>query len=84
VHVTFHDACPGLELLSRELLTNPAAVAAFLVLNVYKTPSSLSRKEGMGQNSSQAPAVSLVKSCTQCDRMDNKPPLEKQRQYILG
>ncbi len=52
VRVTFHDACPGLELLSRELLANPAAVAVFLVLNVYKTPSSLSHKEGMGQNSS--------------------------------
>jgi hypothetical protein len=73
VRVTFHDACPGLELLSRELLTNSVAVAVFLVLNVYKTPSYLSRKEGMGQNSSQTPAVSLVESCTQCDRMDNKP-----------
>jgi hypothetical protein len=73
VHATFHDVCPGLELLSRELLTNPAAVAVFLVLNIYKTPSSLSRKEGMGQNSSQTPAVSLVDSCNQCDRMDNKP-----------
>ncbi len=118
VHAAFphvyHTTCPGLELLSCELLTNPvaqfivpcwgikstmawgcptdspayvawrartttlchsrlfipqsgtikwatAAVADVLVLNVHKTPSwALSRKEGMGQNSSQAPAVSLV------------------------
>jgi hypothetical protein len=42
-------ACPGLELLSFELLANPAAVDV-LVLNVHKTLSrALSHKEGMGQ-----------------------------------
>jgi hypothetical protein len=35
-----HAACPGLELVSCELLANPAAVADVLVLNVHKTPSS--------------------------------------------
>jgi hypothetical protein len=31
--------CPCLELLSCELLENPAAVADVLILNVHKTPS---------------------------------------------
>jgi hypothetical protein len=49
---TVNAACPGLELVSCELLANPAAVADVLVMNVHKTPSSaLSRKEGNGQNS---------------------------------
>ncbi len=50
-------ACPGLELLSCELLTNPAAVVDVLVLNVHKTPS---RKEGMGQNYCKTLSVSLL------------------------
>ncbi len=59
--LTDRTACTGLELLSCELLANPAAVADVLVLNLQKTPSwALSRKEGMGQNSSYSPAVSLV------------------------
>ena len=33
--LTDRTACPGLELLSCELLANPAAVADALVLNVY-------------------------------------------------
>ncbi len=36
---TDHTACPGLELLSCELLANPAAVADVLALNVHETPS---------------------------------------------
>jgi hypothetical protein len=51
---TDHTACPGVDLVSWELLANTAAAADVLVLNVHKTPSgALSRKEGMGQNSSQ-------------------------------
>ncbi len=51
--LTDRTACPGLELLSCELLANPAAVADVLVLIAHKTLSwALSRKEGMGQNQS--------------------------------
>ncbi len=55
-----------MELLRCELLANPAAVAdvhcSVVVLSVHKTPScALSRKEGMGQNSSYTPAVSLFR-----------------------
>ena len=57
--LTDRTACPGLELLSCELLANPAAVVYVLVVNVHKSPSrALSRRDGMGQNSSQTPAVS--------------------------
>jgi hypothetical protein len=38
--LTVRTACPILELLSFELLENPAAVADVLVLNVHKTQSS--------------------------------------------
>jgi hypothetical protein len=34
--LTDRTACPGLELLSCELLANPAAVADVLVLNVHR------------------------------------------------
>jgi hypothetical protein len=51
--LTDRTAWPDLELLSSELLANPAAVADVLVLNVHTTPpGALSRKEGMGQKSS--------------------------------
>jgi hypothetical protein len=44
---------PGLELISCELLENPAAVDDVLLLNVHQTPSkALLRKEDMGQYSS--------------------------------
>ncbi len=36
--LTDFTVCPGLELLSCELLANPAAVVDVLVLNVHKTP----------------------------------------------
>ncbi len=67
-------ACPGLELLSCELLANPAAVAYVLVLNVHKTPLwALSRKEGMVQNSTVVrPLPSLWLGCiafTFCDNL---------------
>jgi hypothetical protein len=52
-----------LELLSCELLANPAAVADVLELNVHKTPSgALSRKEGMDQISSKTPELGFLKS----------------------
>ncbi len=51
--LTDPTACPGLELLSCKLLEHPAAAADVPALNVHKTSSwALSRKEGMGQNSS--------------------------------
>ncbi len=37
--LTDRATCHGLELLSCEILENPAAVADVLVLNVHKTPS---------------------------------------------
>ncbi len=53
--LTDRTACPGLELLSCELLANPAALHDVQVLNTHKTPSSaLSR---MGQNSRFLPSL---------------------------
>ncbi len=37
--LTDRAACPGLELLSCQLLANPAVVAVVLVLNVHIKPS---------------------------------------------
>jgi hypothetical protein len=54
-----YPACLSVELFRCELLANPADVADVLALNVHKTPSgALSRKVGMGQNSSYTPPVS--------------------------
>ncbi len=56
----FSSAWPGLELLSCELLANPAAVSDVLVLIVHKILSwALSRKAGIKTLVTVDPAVSL-------------------------
>ncbi len=74
--LTDRTTCPGLKLLSCELLANPADVDN--ALNVHKTPSwALSCKEGMGQT----PAVSLFCSTHSVMKYRNHPTW---RQANLG